>query len=450
LRAADKLRTYPACPRTESAAVVSQLTVSDSSTPRPGTWHDRLIVAGMAMLYTCSFYQRVAVPGVLFASIQSDLQWSAFAITGLTSVYLYIYAPGQFVTGYLADRFGGARVMLVGSLLLSVGAVGFPLCASLPGLYTFRVLVAIGSTVMYLCTMRELASRFDALWFSRLVGPVMFMGGLGGLLGTGPTAWLAQPLGWRGALLVAGMLTAGLSLALAVLFSKGGPPRRPVQPITWRVGRAALWNPGIRLLYLTSSTVFVCYFLFQAVIGPKYLQDVAGCSEVMASNITLGMQLLSMAVMLMTGSISVWFGHRRRPTVILQVSLVSAGVAVLLAATWLDLPLAAHAAGFGLLACSNGLMPLSVCATRDVSPAAAVAMVLAASNGLTYVMMALASNFAGVVLDAFAATRVDDVLRYPPQAYGWVLAALMAPVAAALAASLRFRDPVREPAEVAA
>lgn len=402
-----------------------------------------VIVAGMSVMYCWSFFQRVAVPGTLFESIQGELGWSASAITGLASIYLYIYAPGQIVTGLLADRYGSARPMIIGGLVLSVGAVGFPLAHSFAAIYAFRALVGVGAAVMYLCALRELATLFDDRGFARLLGPVMFMGGLGGMLGTAPTAWATQQIGWRGALLVAGVLTAVSALVLTVLLLRtrvAGHVPSPISPAA--VGRAII-NPRLRPLIPVGSITFVSYFLFQAVVGQKFLQDVARCTPVRAAGITFAMQLTSMAMMLLSGSLSAAFGHRRRPAVITMTLLVLGGTSVLSVASLTGGGLGLCVTGFIALGLANGLIPLYCCACKEVTHPAVVAFILSLLNALTYISVAVASNAAGLVLDAFSDTAVTtgDVVHYPPAAYASMLGVLVLLAVLSLISATRIREP---------
>src|SRR5450759_1644366 len=120
-----------------------------------------LILAGMIALYFFSYFQRVAVPGTVFNELQVDFNASAVAITALGALFLYVYGFWQIFAGMLADRFGGLRMVLIGGLLMTAGALVFPLARGLPLLYTTRVLVAFGASFMYISLIKEIDTLFD-------------------------------------------------------------------------------------------------------------------------------------------------------------------------------------------------------------------------------------------------------------------------------------------------
>ena len=127
-----------------------------------------IMLASMITLYFFSYLQRVAVPGTIFNELQLDFNASAVAITALGALFLYVYGFWQIFAGMLADRFGGLRMLLIGGLLMTVGALVFPLARSLPLLYTTRVLVAFGASFMYISLIKEIDTLFDRRHFAML------------------------------------------------------------------------------------------------------------------------------------------------------------------------------------------------------------------------------------------------------------------------------------------
>ena len=85
------------------------------------------MILSITGLYFFSFFQRVAVPGSIFNDIQTEFGISAADVTKLSAIYLFVYASMQPFAGYMADRFGGIRVVIVSGLLLCLGSILFPL-----------------------------------------------------------------------------------------------------------------------------------------------------------------------------------------------------------------------------------------------------------------------------------------------------------------------------------
>ena len=75
-----------------------------------------LVILG-SLLYFAANLQRVAVPGAVFTLLQNDLQTTAQSIASLGSYFMYVYAASQLVIGILIARYGGFKVITLGSIL---------------------------------------------------------------------------------------------------------------------------------------------------------------------------------------------------------------------------------------------------------------------------------------------------------------------------------------------
>ena len=72
--------------------------------------HIALIVLG-TILYFMANFQRVAIPGAIFDTLQLDLNLSAPYITSLGAVFMYAYALSLLVIGLLVDKFSGLNLI---------------------------------------------------------------------------------------------------------------------------------------------------------------------------------------------------------------------------------------------------------------------------------------------------------------------------------------------------
>ncbi len=115
-----------------------------------------LILTSIILLYFFSFFQRIAVPGTIFNELKTDFAVSAAVVTSLGAIYLYMYAGTQIFTGILADRFGSARVVLAGGILMAIGSIFFPLCTSLTPLYLSRAIIGMGASLMFITMVKEM------------------------------------------------------------------------------------------------------------------------------------------------------------------------------------------------------------------------------------------------------------------------------------------------------
>ena len=109
-----------------------------------------LLFIPLTLLYSTSYFQRTAIPGTIFNQLQQDLQMTALQVSYIGASFIYIYSLSQLFIGYLVDRFGARRVVMIGGAVFCAGVVSFPLLNT-PGLiYLARMVAGIGAGTMYL------------------------------------------------------------------------------------------------------------------------------------------------------------------------------------------------------------------------------------------------------------------------------------------------------------
>lgn len=141
--------------------------------------------------------------------------WSVQAGGWLTSAYLTAGALGGFLGGWLADRFGGRRVVIgsyASSIPLFAAFLVLPLDSGLPCLLLGYSLLQLALPVNVVLG-QELAPRHAGTISSLLMG---FAWGVGALL-VGPVGWLADHFTLRtGLAALATLLLPGLACAWAL------------------------------------------------------------------------------------------------------------------------------------------------------------------------------------------------------------------------------------------
>lgn len=160
-----------------------------------------------------SFY----MPGTFARAITADSGWSSPAIySGLTLAMLVMAALSPLVAKLLA-RMGGQRVVMIGSLLISVSCVVMAYAQSLVAWYVAWIVTGIGMRL----------SLYDALFAAlvnlygqqarRTISRVTLAGGLASVVFWPLGEALLTVMSWRSALLVYalfGLLSAALTLSL--------------------------------------------------------------------------------------------------------------------------------------------------------------------------------------------------------------------------------------------
>ena len=211
-----------------------------------------------------------------FAIAVQNLSWGLFGI----------------VAGMLADRWGGWRVLLGGSLLWALGLCGMALSES-PLLFTLSAGIVIGAAqsattygVLYGIIGRQIAAEKRS-WAMGLTGAA---GSFGQFLLVPTEGWLISSLGWQQALLVLALATL-LIAPLALLLREPATPAAAAgataaQQGIWQAMREAMAYPSFRLLM---AGYFVCGFqvVFIGVHLPSYLKDQGLAPQVASTALAL-------------------------------------------------------------------------------------------------------------------------------------------------------------------
>lgn len=378
-----------------------------------------LILASMLPIYFFSYFQRVAVPGTIFDELQSTFAASAGAIAWLSSIYLYIYGVMQPVTGILADRLGAARVVMIGGLLLSVGSVLFPLAGTLPTLYAARVVVGLGGSMILVSLAKAVDELFDAEHFVMLMSIAVFLGYAGGLVGTLPFERVASAVGWRGALLGAGIVCSIALLGAFLLLHRVGQLAHRRGSSSLRAIGVIFSNGASWPLMLSNFGNFAVYFLLQATIGKKFLTDCGGLSSAAAASFTGVMMIVAMCAALTGGFLSRLFGNRRKPFIMAGIACVVIAVSAILLLLHFGIGGKWFLPCYIVLACSCMGAAALTASMKELNPPDTVGTSIGVYNGMAYVAVATVSSLAGFMMDRYQdqTVRTAAAIVYPNEAY---------------------------------
>jgi EmrB/QacA subfamily drug resistance transporter len=332
----------------------------------------RKLVLAICCLSLFIFGVDSTIVNVALPSIQRDLQAPVSGLQWTVDAYTVVIASVLILAGSTADRFGRRRVFQIGLATFTLGSL---LCSLAPGLgwlVAFRMIQAVGGSMMNPVAVSIIANTFtDARERARAIG---IWGGVFGLsIAAGPPLGgvLVDGVGWRGIFWV--NIPVGVAaIVLTALFvpeSRAARPRRidPVGQVLVIVTLASLtyaiiegprtgWTSpvivGLFALAAAAAAALIAYeprrreplldlrffrsapftgatliaisalaalggFLF---LNTLYLQDVRGLSALSA-----GLYTLPLAVMtLLLAPLSGWIIARWGP----RLPLVAAGVAM--------------------------------------------------------------------------------------------------------------------------
>ena len=132
-----------------------------------------------------------------------DMGWSAGTAGFLQSAFFYGFAASQLPGGYLATRFGGARMLPVGVFLWSAATCAVPFVADdVRALFFSRVLVGLGEGIAPSAATDVIARSVSATERSRAVAFVFNGFNIGSVLGLSLAPFIIETFGWRSVFVV--------------------------------------------------------------------------------------------------------------------------------------------------------------------------------------------------------------------------------------------------------
>lgn len=201
------------------------MTVAVSSSP---TARRTLTVCGGAHALHDGFTDLL---NVLYPLLQAQFGLSYAAIGALKTVYSGAMATGQIPSGMLAERFGGVRVLALGTALIAVGYGFAGLSGSLYGVIAGLLLAGLGGSTQHPIASSLVAAMYHGQQSRTALGTYNFTGDVGKVLLPALFAVVAASLGWQQAMMVMAALAvlgAGViiaSLKPIVLHGKAEPSK---------------------------------------------------------------------------------------------------------------------------------------------------------------------------------------------------------------------------------
>jgi predicted MFS family arabinose efflux permease len=372
-----------------------------------------LLIALLSFNFGVVFFDRNAL-SYLTTFIQPDLKLTNAQIGLLISALSFSWALAGLFMGWLSDRLGKRKLLLViATLLFSSASVLSGLAAGFTALFAARLLmgVAEGGIMPISQTLiaaevaperrglaQGLTQNFGANLIANFLGPIVIV-------------QIALAMGWRNAFYLSAIPGFLAAILMMFLIREPAKPRAANAPRAARVPIMPLLTDRNMILCIIISTLLVAFFVVFVGFTPLYLTQVRGVSPSNMGNIMATFGLASMVFAFLVPGSSDRFG--RKP------------VAILASLVGLVLPL-------GMLASSGpAALPIVAslaigCCITGVFP---MAMATIPSEGVSPVQMATAlaltmgiSEIVGGVGAPYLAGRLADA--YGLQVVMWLLAGL--------------------------
>jgi sugar phosphate permease len=201
----------------------SQPTIQNGLPPAAAQIH--VAMAAFLALFSIVGFALYGLP-FFYDFMVRDFGWSRAQVTSGNAYSKLLVGPAfGFIAGWIVDRFGPRRLMLIGILMAGLALIGLGFISSLGMFYLFYLFNALG----YVCggplPNQVLLSR----WFVKSRGKAMgfaYLGiGIGGAIVPILAYWLCQKMGWHSALITLGFLMIAIAFPMA-FFVKESPGGR--------------------------------------------------------------------------------------------------------------------------------------------------------------------------------------------------------------------------------
>jgi MFS transporter, ACS family, solute carrier family 17 (sodium-dependent inorganic phosphate cotransporter), other len=173
-------------------------------------WPRRYTVVALLALATAICYVDRVNISIAIIPLARDRGYGAAATGVILSSFFWGYIGPQMLGGWLADRFGGKRVLAAGVLLWSVGTLLTPAAAdiSFGALLVVRALLGLGESVHF-PTVHSLAARWTtASERSRAISLYVSGVSFGTALALITSPIIVLSLGWPAVFYISGVLGA--------------------------------------------------------------------------------------------------------------------------------------------------------------------------------------------------------------------------------------------------
>lgn len=264
------------------------------------------------------------------ASFQAELGLGKDHVGDVLAAFFFAYALGQLPAGWMADRFGPRRMLVMYILMWSLCTALTGFAGGLIGLLVVRLACGLAEAGAYPASGRIIARWFPFSQRGRASSVVTLGGRIGNAIALWLTAALILHLGsWRPVLWIYGSIGLLLAAATWVIFRgepeshpwtneaeralirADGPPPAPARTdFPWRalLTHRGLWMLSVSSLGHNLGWAFLVTWL------PRYLTDVRGVDELTAGRYVTIALTCGLAGMLFGGwwcdALTRWFGPR--------------------------------------------------------------------------------------------------------------------------------------------
>ena len=391
-----------------------------------------------ALLYLIGFYQRVA-PAVITNELMTEFALNAAALGQLSALYFYSYVAMQVPTGILADHWGPRRLLSAGAASAAIGTLLFALSPTYFWSGAGRLLVGASVAVAFVGMLKLASHWLPDRHFSLASGMALFAGIIGAVVAGVPLRLLVDAFGWRPVMVVSGLVTAVLAVAIwwvvrddpvdrgYVSHAAEHPDDTQAPDGVWIGLKRVVGYRNIRLLFLVPGGLVGSVLTFAGLWGVPYLTTHYGLTSTHAAALTSLMLVAWAFGGPIFGALSDRIGLRK-PLYLGGMVVAAVGWAMLIFMP--SLPLTALAVLLVIIGFATGCMIIGFAFAKESVPGRLAGTASGIANMGVMIGPMLLQPAVGVILDwRWGGAIVDGVRVYGAEAYrygfalmlGWVL-----------------------------
>lgn len=235
-----------------------------------------LVVALLWVVALLNYVDRQVVFSVL-PLVRTGLHASNLQLGLIGTVFLWVYGPLSPVAGYLSDRFGRLRIILLSLLVWSAVTWATGHSRNITELLWARALMGV-SEACYLPAALALIADYHGDRSRSLATGLHYSGiYIGIVLGGVGGGWMGEQWGWRAPFTILGLV--GIAYAAVLKLALRQPPAAaaPARPRFFHSMRDLLQLPGFTTLTLVFSGTAVANWIVYTWL-PLYLYERFGMS----------------------------------------------------------------------------------------------------------------------------------------------------------------------------
>jgi MFS transporter, Spinster family, sphingosine-1-phosphate transporter len=174
------------------------------------------LIAILTSIAALNYCDRLAIAAV-FPLLKSDLGLSDVMLGAVGSAFLWSYAIGSPIVGWIADHSSRSRIVLFSLVAWSLVTLATGLTHSTGQLVTMRVLLGLAECAYIPAAVGLLADHHGPAQRGRAIGIHTAGLGIGAVAGSTAAGYLGQHYGWRSTFVILGAVGLLISVVAALV-----------------------------------------------------------------------------------------------------------------------------------------------------------------------------------------------------------------------------------------